>query len=123
MCEFLWYSAPVSLSEKSMSRVTEVASRLREAIYEGRHSPGAPLRELTLARALHVSQATVREALRRLEHEGLVTRRENLGALVTRLTPKDIRERLTLRAMLEVVAARAAAERMSAENLEELERR
>jgi DNA-binding GntR family transcriptional regulator len=123
MSTVVWYSAGVKASEKSTSRVTEVASVVREAIYEGHHSPGTPLRELTLARSLHVSQATVREALRRLEHEGLVTRRENLGAVVTRLTPKDIRERLSLRALLEVVAARAASERMRDEHFEELERR
>ncbi len=113
----------VNSSDKSISRVSEVARHLREGIYEGRHSPGTPLRELTLARQLDVSQATVREALRRLEHEGLVTRRENLGTVVTRLTPKDIRERLALRVLLEVMAAKAAAQRMTEENFRELERR
>lgn len=108
---------------KASSRVSEVVSHLREAIYEGRLSPGTPLRELPLARELQVSQATVREALQRLEHMGLVTRRENQGTTVTRLSPQDIRERLTLRAMLEVVAARAAAERMTPKDFEELERR
>jgi DNA-binding GntR family transcriptional regulator len=76
---------------------------------------------MMLARELQVSQATVREALRRLEYEGLVTRRETLGTAVTRLSPKGIRERLTLRAMLEVMAARSAAEHMTAENFAELE--
>jgi DNA-binding GntR family transcriptional regulator len=51
------------------------------------------------------SKATVREALQHLEHSGLVTRRENVGSLVTGLSPKDIRERLTLRVTLEVMAA------------------
>lgn len=86
-------------------------------------APGAALRELTLARELQVSQATVREALQRLEHAGLVTRRRNLGTSVTRLSPKDVRERLALRAMLEVLAARLAARRMQAADFVELERR
>ncbi|HXJ42118.1 MAG TPA: GntR family transcriptional regulator [Bryobacteraceae bacterium] len=110
-------------SDQRTSRVSEVALQLREAIYEGRHRPGAPLRELVLARELQVSQATVREALGRLEHEGLVTRRENVGTTVTRLSPRDIAERLNLRVMLEVFAARAAAERMTEQEFAELERR
>lgn len=108
---------------KASSRVSEVARQLRESIFEGQLAPGAPLRELTLARELQVSQATVREALQRLEHAGLVTRRRNLGTSVTRLSPKDVRERLGLRALLEVMAARSAAERMTAADFEELERR
>lgn len=110
-------------SGKTTSLVSRVALQLREAIYEGRLSPGTPVRELTLAKEFEVSQATVREALRRLEHVGLVTRRENVGAIVTRLTPKDIRERLNLRVMLEVYAARCAADRMTPADFEELERR
>jgi DNA-binding GntR family transcriptional regulator len=108
---------------KNSSRVSDVLCHLREAIYEGRLSPGTPLRELALAKELEVSQATIREALQRLEHSGLVTRRENVGTFVTRLSPKDIRERLALRVILEVFAARSAAERMTADDFVELERR
>jgi DNA-binding GntR family transcriptional regulator len=96
---------------------------LRQGIFEGRYPPGAPLRELTLARILSVSQATVREALQRLEYTGLVTRKPNVGTTVTRLSPKDVRERVELRAILEVKAALQAAERMSDPEFEELERR
>lgn len=103
--------------------MSEVVRQLRASIFEGRLAPGAALRELTLARELQVSQATVREALQRLEHAGLVTRKANQGTTVTRLSPKDVRERLGLRALLEVLAARAAAERMTDEDFEELERR
>jgi DNA-binding GntR family transcriptional regulator len=97
--------------------------QLRQAIFEGRYQPGTNLRELTLARELSVSQATVREALQRLEYSGLVTRRPNLGSTVTRLSPKDIRERVDLRAVLEVKAAEEAASRMGDEEFAELERR
>jgi DNA-binding GntR family transcriptional regulator len=113
----------VNGAPKASSRVSEVVQRLRESIFEGHLTPGTPVRELTLARELQVSQATVREALQQLEHAGLVTRRRNLGTSVTRLSPKDIRERLLLRALLEVLAARAAAERMTSRDFEELERR
>lgn len=72
---------------------------------------------------MNVSQATIREALRRLEHAGLVSREANRGSTVTRLGPKDIKERVALRALLEAVAACAAAERMKDEHFSELERR
>jgi DNA-binding GntR family transcriptional regulator len=85
--------------------------------------PGTPLRELSLARELNVSQATVREALQRLESAGLVTRRPNLGTTVTRLSPKDVRERVALRTTLETMAAVAASARMTADDFAELERR
>jgi len=81
------------------------------------------LRELTLARELSVSQATVREALQRLEYTGLVTRKPNLGSTVTRLSPKDLRERVELRALLEVKAAEEAAVRMGEAEFAEMERR
>src|SRR5579862_4393832 len=119
----LCYSSGVPGRAKTSTRVADVLCHLREAIYEGRLSPGTSLREMALAREYQVSQATVREALQRLEHAGLVTRRENVGTYVTRLSPKDIRERLALRVILEVYAARSAAERMTPGDFAELERR
>ena len=89
----------------------------------GSRLPGASLRELILAKELKVSQATVREALHKLEHTGLVTRKTNFGTTVTRLSPKDIRERVSVRIVLEFMAAEAAAERITDAELEELERR
>ncbi|MFD4555702.1 GntR family transcriptional regulator [Streptomyces sp. NPDC058469] len=50
----------------------EVADRVREAIYAGVYAPGAPLREVELATVLRVSRGPVREALLRLEREGLL---------------------------------------------------
>jgi DNA-binding GntR family transcriptional regulator len=97
--------------------------KLRQAIFQGHLPPGTPLRELTLAREWKVSQATVRDALQRLEHAGLVTRKPNIGATVTRLSPSDVRERVGLRALLERAAAEAAAARMTESDFVELERR
>lgn len=76
-----------------------------------------------MAREFEVSQATIRDALQRLEHSGLVTRKPNLGATVTRLSPKDVRERVDLRALLEMIAAVEAAPRMTEVDFAELERR
>ena len=100
-----------------------MTQQLREDIFEGRYSPGTPLREMALARQLKVSQATIREGLRRLEQLGLVTREVNRGSTVTRLSPREIQERVTLRALLEAVAATSAAERMTEADFGELERR
>jgi DNA-binding GntR family transcriptional regulator len=97
--------------------------RVRQAIFEGQLTPGTPLRELTLARNFAVSQATVRDALQRLEHAGLVTRKPNIGATVTRLSPSDVRERVGLRALLEKHSAELAAPRMKEADFVELERR
>jgi DNA-binding GntR family transcriptional regulator len=113
----------VAASSTAASRVETVVDRIRQDIFEGRYLPGSPLRELILARELSVSQATVREALQRLEYAGLVTRRANVGSTVTRLSPKDVRERVELRAVLEVQAAWAAAERMGEAEFTELEAR
>lgn len=113
----------MATSKTAASRVEAVTKKLREGIFQGRYPPGTPLRELTVAKQLKVSQTTVREALRRLEHAGLVRREENRGSTVTRLTPQQVRERVILRASLEASAACAAAGRMSEANFAELEHR
>jgi len=115
--------ASVAKSSVNASRVSAAVKLIREGIFQGRFAPGMALRELSLARELNVSQATIRDALQRLEHAGLVTRKQNVGTTVTRLSPKDIRERVALRSMLEVMAAESAAGRMSEPDFAELERR
>ena len=110
-------------SSSNASRVSAAVTLVREGIFQGRFAPGTPLRELSLARELNVSQATIREALHRLEHAGLVTRKPNIGTTVTRLSPKDVRERVALRTSLEITAAEAAAARMNDADFAELERR
>jgi DNA-binding GntR family transcriptional regulator len=110
-------------SETSATRVDAVVLWLRQAVFEGRYPPGAPLRELNLARELAVSQATIREALQRLQHTGLVTRTPNVGSVVTRLSVREVRERVELRAVLEVKAALDAAARMGDLEFAELEAR
>jgi DNA-binding GntR family transcriptional regulator len=112
-----------STAEKDGSLPIQIRDRLRREIFEGVHPPGAPLRELKLANELGVSQATVRDALQQLEAAGLVTRQRNVGTTVTRLTPREVRERVGLRALLEVRAAEEAAGRMGEAEFAELENR
>jgi DNA-binding GntR family transcriptional regulator len=110
-------------SKSAATRVESAATQLRQWIFEGRYPPGAALRELMLAHELSVSQATVREALHRLQYAGLVTRQPNLGSTVTRMSVKEVRERVELRAELEIKAALQAADRMRPVEFEELEKR
>ena len=81
----------MAASATSTTRVDAIILRLRQGIFEGRYPPGTALRELTLAKELSVSQATVREALQRLQHTGLITRTPNIGSAVTRLSVKEVR--------------------------------
>jgi len=113
----------MAVSATSSSRVEAIVMQLRQGVFEGRYPPGTPLRELTLARDLSVSQATVREALARLQYTGLVTRIPNVGSAVTRLSVKDVRERVELRALLEVKAALEARLHVGEAEFAELERR
>lgn len=108
-------------SKTAFSRADSVAQQVREWIFQGVYPPGSPLRELEIARRLNVSQGTVREAFRGLEHVGLLTKEVNRGSTVTRLTPKEIRERVSLRALLETVAAKQASEVMDDASFRDLE--
>jgi DNA-binding GntR family transcriptional regulator len=95
---------------------------LREAIFSGKFRPGEPLRELTLARSMNVSQATVREALTQLEQSGLVVRTATRRTTVNSFTEEEVRDRLVMRVALEEVAFVKAAPRMMAEDFAVLEK-
>ena len=98
-----------------------VLDSIRAAIFSGKFRPGDPLKEIVIARDLGVSQATVREALLQLEHAGLVQRVPNVGSTVTRLSAVELKERVTLRVFLEGIAASEAAQKMNAEDFQQLE--
>lgn len=97
---------------KNRSLSDDVADTLREAIFSGRFMPGAPLREMHLAKELDVSQKTVRDALVKLERYGLVVRVPNKETTVTRHSRREVQQRLELRATLEEIAALRAAKLM-----------
>ena len=79
-------------------------------ILEGRIPPGFPLVEQQVAEELGLSRTPVRNALRRLAAEGLVTVTPNQGAMVAVPTPKDIRDAYLTREALESLAARLACD-------------
>ena len=87
----------------------EVADRIRDAIFAGTYPSGHPLREVELSTGLDVSRGPVREALRLLEHEGLVHVAWHRGATVTTLSARDVAELDSLRGVLEELAVREVA--------------
>jgi DNA-binding GntR family transcriptional regulator len=106
-----------------MSRTVEKAyDYILTEIVSGRAGAGTHLRETELAEALEVSRTPIREALRRLETEGLVTVERNAGAAVAVFSRDEVVEIYWLRAMLEGHAAARAATRITAEELVELGR-
>ncbi|MEW6662686.1 MAG: GntR family transcriptional regulator [Bacillota bacterium] len=99
-----------------------VFEALREAIMSGCLRPGERMMEVQLAEELGVSRTPVREAIRKLELEGFVVMIPRKGAYVSDLSIKDIADVFEIRGALEALAAGLAAERISAEEMEELER-
>src|SRR5688500_8639692 len=79
----------------------DIAERLRAAILDGYFGPGERLPEEQLARSMGVSRGPVREALVKLEREGLILIRRNRGAFVAQLSSEDLDEVYTLRAAIE----------------------
>ena len=91
-----------------------VADRLRQAIHQGEYLPGDRLVERTLSADLGVSHIPVREALTKLEDEGLVVRLPRRGARVAELSPVTIAEISSMRVLLEGFVVRRVTERWTA---------
>lgn len=94
----------------------QVAAQVREAISNGDLLPGEVLVERELCDATTASRASVREALRLLESEGLVTSTSGKGSVVTTLTAQQARELYEIRSALEGLAGRLFAERATDED-------
>lgn len=100
----------------------EVYEDLRRHIVRGNFQPGDLLRERELAAKYGVSKTPVREALSLLAQEEMVKAVPRAGYMVTQLTMRDVQEVYHLRLTLEPMAARLTAERITDEELRELER-
>ena len=107
---------------KSRTLRHEVTDSLRKAIASGLLEPGQRLMEVDLAQELGVSRLPVREAIRNLEHEGLLVSIPHRGTFVVEVTESDIREMFSLREALEALAARLVAERANQEEVQSLQR-
>ena len=93
---------------------------LRDAIVSGELLPSERLVEEDLSRRLGIGRAAVRMALVRLEHDGLVEHERHRGARVRRVSEEEAVEILEVRAALESLAARRAAERATAQDVRDL---
>ncbi|MEW6706969.1 MAG: GntR family transcriptional regulator [Pseudomonadota bacterium] len=107
MAELAWHSRP--------RLVDEVAQVLRERIYAGEFAPGQSLRQVQLAQALKISRTPLREALRKLEQEGLLASDPVRGVRVVQADFGRLLEAYVVREMVDALAARLAAERAAAQ--------
>lgn len=98
-----------SLDLQRTSTVDQVVEALRHAILDGRLAPGVALREISLADGLGVSRGTVREALRVLTAESLVTHQAHRGATVAQLDQADAADAYLARLPIECAAAEHVA--------------
>lgn len=103
------------------SLTSAVADKLREEIIRGTIPEGAQLRQDAIAMQYHVSRIPVREALRQLDAEGLITIVPNRGAIVPALSPTDIEELFTIRALLEPEILKFSIPRLTEGDLSEAE--
>ena len=98
----------------------KVYEALRSAIMEGEYAPGERLPQRKLAERYETTTITVREALRFLESDGLITIEPKWGAMVQEITPEKVRGRYLVREALEGMAARLAAANVTESEKEEL---
>ena len=94
-----------------------VFNTLRQAILRGELKPGERLMEIQLANKLGVSRTPIREAIRKLELEGLVLMIPRKGAEVAEITEKNLRDVLEVRCALEELAVQLACDRMDEEGI------
>ena len=99
----------------------KVFHRLREDILSGKYAQNDELREAAISKSMGVSRTPVREALRQLELEGLVTIIPNKGAYVNGITAKDIFDIYEIRSYLEGLCAKWACRNITEEQLDNLD--
>ena len=109
------------MGEDNYSLSARVFHLIREDILSGKYDKDEELKEKTIGEELGVSRTPVREALRQLELEGLVTIIPNKGAYVVGISQKDIKDIYDIRSRLEGLCARWATENITKEQLDELE--
>lgn len=99
-----------------------VFNTLRQAILTGELKPGERLMEIHLADRLGVSRTPIREAIRKLELEGLVVMIPRKGAQVAKITEKNLKDVLEVRRALDMLAVKLACQRMSEDDKIELKK-
>src|SRR5690348_5234270 len=101
------------------SLTSAVAEKIRDQIIRGEIQEGAQLRQDAIANQFRVSRIPVREALRQLDAEGLIAIVPNRGAIVPALSPDDIEELFTIRALLEPELLKLSIPRLTEDDFSE----
>src|SRR6266496_4452852 len=101
------------------SLTSAVADKLRDQIIRGEIPEGAQLRQDAIATQFQVSRIPVREALRQLDAEGLIAIVPNRGAIVPALSPNDVEELFSIRALLEPEILKHSIPRLTDSDLAE----
>lgn len=111
---------PFAPRPAALNGASQAYEQIRTAIVEGQFPPGSRLVEQRIGEMFSFSRTPVREAIRRLEAEGLVITERNRGAMVRPVTVDDIVDAYDLRSRLESYAAEMAAVRMEPEEISRL---
>ncbi len=110
------------LRSDALTSINDLVTRtIREAILHGKFRPGERLQQDRLAAELHVSRQPVREALRRLQAEGLVVQLPQRWMAVQTFSAEAVQENYRLRSLLESEAARSAARLIRPAQIDKLE--
>jgi DNA-binding GntR family transcriptional regulator len=109
------------VAEQLVTKLDLVEQLLIREIASGEIAPGEPLRQLELADRLGMSATPVREALRRLEAQGLVVRHPHRGVRVAEVEPGEMSELYIIRAALEGLAVEHAVPHLTAKDIKALE--
>jgi DNA-binding GntR family transcriptional regulator len=119
----LWHDPAASTAGKGkyVSKSDLITDALRELITDRQLSPGTPLRQRDLAEQFDVSYTPVREALRRLESEGLVVTDVHRWATVARTESQEMEENYRILAALEALAGSLAVSKMTNDDVTEIE--
>lgn len=112
---------PAATALTSRALYEEVAEQLRQRIFQHELAPGSWIDELRIAEEFGISRTPLREALKVLATEGLVTMKLRRGAYVTETSDKDLRDVYHLLALLESDAAGVVAQRASSADLASLQ--
>lgn len=107
-------------ADERRALVDKLASQLHARVLSGELPSGTRLRQEALAQEFGVSRTPVREALRKLQAGGLIDLHPHRGAVVRGLSAREIRDAYEVRAALEALAAKFAAERIDRQQLERL---
>lgn len=107
---------------QDMSQGDVAFLKLLDAIKSGDYQPGDRLREVEIADRLSLSRTPIREALRKLEAEGIIEHRPRLGAVIRTLSHTEVVELYEMRLVLERTAAEMAAKHANEAEIDELER-